>query len=141
MKKNYFLVLFILFLTNCGNKKENKATSYGKSTATEQKNTTSTTKVDSNSALISKGKELFKDKTCTTCHQVDKKVIGPSIKTITKIYKEKNANIIDFLQNRLNPIVDTDPGQIAVMKANLDGFVKQMTEDELKAIEAYMNSI
>ena len=87
------------------------------------------------------GKQLFTDKTCATCHQADAKVIGPSIKEINKIYEEQNGNIVKFLKGEAEAIVDTDPGQVAIMKANLDGFVKDLSGDELAALAAYMRSI
>lgn len=96
---------------------------------------------DSNADLIALGKKLFTDKTCVTCHQKDKKVIGPSIIDINKVYAEKNADIVAFLKGELSPIVDTDPGQVAIMKANLDGFVKDLNDKELNALKAYMLSI
>jgi len=91
--------------------------------------------------LIAKGQQLFKDKTCFTCHQPDSKIIGPSIKDINKIYKEKNADIVSFLKSKSPAIVDTDPGQVTIMKANLDSFVKDLKDDELNAIKAYMQSV
>lgn len=87
------------------------------------------------------GKELFTSKTCVTCHQPDVKVIGPSIKDINKIYTEKGGNIVAFLKGETPAIVDTDPGQVAIMKANLDGFVKNLTSEELAALAVYMNSV
>ena len=45
-----------------------------------------------------------------------------------------------FLKGNQEAIVDTDPGQVAIMKANLDGFVKDLSDNELKALEAYMLS-
>ena len=37
-------------------------------------------------------------------------------------------------------MVDKDPAQVAIMKANIDGFVKDMTPEELQAVSAYMRS-
>lgn len=91
--------------------------------------------------LVAEGKKLFAAKTCTTCHQVDQKVIGPSIKDINKIYTEQNGDYLAFLKGEADAIVDTDPGQVAIMKANLDSFVKDLTEDELTAIITYMKSV
>ena len=88
--------------------------------------------------IVAMGEKLFTDKTCVSCHQVDAKIVGPSIKDITAIYKENNASIVAFLKGEQEAIVDTDPGQVAIMKANLDGFVKDLSDDELKALEAYM---
>lgn len=84
------------------------------------------------------GKEIFEGKgNCLACHQVDKKVIGPSIQEIAKIYKEKNGDIISFLKEEAKPIVD--PSQYEVMKTNFV-LTKAMSDEELKALEAYFYS-
>lgn len=94
-----------------------------------------------NADLIAKGKKLFKEKTCFTCHMPNEKGIGPSIIEMNKIYSANNADIVAFLKGQLKPIVDTDPGQVAVMQANIDGFVKDLTDDQLQALKAYMLSV
>jgi cytochrome c len=84
------------------------------------------------------GKEIFEGKgNCVACHQVDQKVIGPSLTEIAKIYKDKNGNMVNFLKGEGEAIVD--PSQFAVMQANLE-ITKNFTEEELKAVEAYINS-
>jgi cytochrome c len=83
-------------------------------------------------------KEIFEGKgNCIACHQVDKKVIGPSIQEIAKVYKDKNGDIIKFLKGESEAIVD--PSQYEVMKANLE-ITKTFTDEELKAVEAYIYS-
>lgn len=125
MKKTILtLTILSIFTISCGDKKKEEPKT---ETAVE--------------LTLEDGKELFTSKTCATCHQPDVKLIGPSIKDINKIYSENNASIVSFLKGELNPIVDTDPGQVAIMKANLDSFVKGLTDAELKAIEKYMLSI
>jgi len=94
-------------------------------------------KHDETSVTVS-GEELFSGKgTCTACHLPDQKVIGPSIAEIAKIYKEKNASIVSFLKEEAKPIVD--PSQYEVMKTNF-AITKQMSDEELKALEDYMLS-
>ena len=84
------------------------------------------------------GQEIFKGKgNCVACHQVDKKAIGPSLQDIAKIYKDKNASVVTFLKGEGEPIVD--PSQYEVMKANFV-ITKAMSDDELKALEAYVYS-
>lgn len=84
------------------------------------------------------GKQLFEGKgNCTACHQPDQKIIGPSIKEIAKIYKDKNADIVTFLKGNADPIVD--PSQFSVMQTNF-GVTKAMSDEELKAIETYIYS-
>ena len=84
------------------------------------------------------GKQIFESNgNCFACHQPDQKVIGPSIKEIAKIYKDKNGNIITFLKGNADPIVD--PSQFEVMKTNF-AITQSMSDEELKAIEAYIYS-
>jgi len=135
MKKSVLVLgLVALFLTSCGEKKKEEV----KKEVETVKEEVATEVVADNLEL---GKKLFTEKTCATCHNPDMKIIGPSIKDINKIYAEQNANMVKFLKGEAPAIVDTDPGQVAIMKANLDGFVKDMTGDELAAIAAYMASV
>ena len=139
MKKSLFVLgLAAVMLVSCGEKKKEEVKK-----EVETKVETVKEEVKEVAAVdnIELGKKLFAEKTCATCHQADAKVIGPSIKEITKIYTEQNGNLVSFLKGEAEPIVDKDPGQVAVMKANLDSFVKEMSGDELAAIAAYMRSV
>ena len=130
------IIILTLSLTSCGDsKKDKKFSSFPDRPATAKE------KSSSNTVIITKGKKLFSSKTCTTCHLVDKKVIGPSIKEITKVYKTNQASLVTFLEGKSKAIVDTTPGQVAIMQANINGFLKGMSIEELKAIEAYMLSV
>lgn len=128
MKKTVFLVVILAFIA-C--KKESQE-SFGKSeTATKE----TSTEVITPEVL---GKEIFEGKgNCVACHQVDQKIVGPSIQEIAKIYKDKNANMVTFLKGDAEPIVD--PSQFEVMKANF-AITEEMSDEELKALEAYMYS-
>ncbi len=122
-----------LTLTNCGEKKETDA--YGnpvnKDAAAQPEVT-----VD---PIVAKGQELFEGKgTCATCHKPDAKVVGPSIKDIAKIYKEKGASIASFINEEGEALVD--PSQYEIMKANFV-ITKAMSAEDRKALEAYMMSI
>ncbi len=124
MKKLVFLFA-VLALTSC--KKESSDEPFGKSEAT--------TEVQTPEEL---GKEIFDGKgKCISCHQTDKKLIGPSLHDIAKIYKEKNGDMISFLKGEGEPLVD--PTQYEVMKVNF-AVTKIMSEEELKALEAYVYS-
>lgn len=84
------------------------------------------------------GKEIFEGQgNCISCHQVDQKVIGPSIQEIAKTYKDKKGDIVTFLKGNAEPIVD--PSQFAVMKTNIP-ITQAMSDEELKAIETYIYS-
>ena len=126
--KSIIVFVVAVSLTNCGEKKETDT--YGN--PVEKKTETT---VD---PLVAKGQELFEGKgTCTACHKADAKVVGPSIKEITKIYKEKGASIASFINGEGEPLVD--PTQYEIMKANFV-ITKAMTADERKALEVYMMS-
>lgn len=135
MKKTLlFLVIFTLFLTSCGDGKKKETT------PSQEKSTEVKTATPKTADQVVMGEKLFTEKTCVSCHQIDTKVVGPAIKTIVKVYDEKNGNIVNFLKGTDAAIVDTDPGQVAIMKANLDGFVKDLNNEQLQALEAYMRS-
>ncbi|WP_445714576.1 c-type cytochrome [Flavobacterium sp.] len=130
--KSFAVFTLAISLTNCGEKKETDA--YGNSVEEKTEVTTETT-VD---PLLAKGQELFEGKgTCTACHKADTKVIGPAIKDIAKIYKEKGASIASFINEESEAIVD--PTQYETMKANFV-ITKAMTAEERNALEAYMMS-
>ncbi len=54
------------------------------------------------------------------------------------VYKEKNADIKKFLRGLAEPIVNTTPSQVAIMQDKINGFLKEVTDEELEAISTYM---
>ncbi|MFZ2285018.1 MAG: c-type cytochrome [Lutibacter sp.] len=137
MKKSVLILgLVAFFFASCGETKKEEIKKEVEAPAESAKET-----IKTSDDYLALGKELFTSKTCVTCHQPDVKVIGPSIKDINKKYSETNGNIVAFLKGETPAIVDTDPGQVAIMKANLDGFVKNLTGEELAALAVYMNSV
>jgi cytochrome c len=123
MKKILVLMLVVVVLISC---KKETAEPFG------------TPSVSSSESTSVSGKDLFEGKgKCSACHLPDKKVIGPSITEIAKIYKEKNGDMVDFLKEKAEPIVD--PAQYEVMKTNFS-ITKTMTDEELKAVEEYFYS-
>lgn len=130
MKKVLFLAA-LLALTAC--KKE--ATEKPDHTPTETYSEGESAQVKTPEEL---GKQIFEGKgNCVSCHQVDKKVIGPSLQEIGKTYKDKKGDIVTFLKGNAEPIVD--PSQFSVMETNFP-VTKAMSDEELKAIEAYIYS-
>jgi len=138
MKKSVLILgLVAFFFVSCGESKKEEV----KKEVEAPVEAPASEKIKTSDDYLALGKELFTSKTCVTCHQPDVKVIGPSIKDINKKYTETNGNIVAFLKGETPAIVDTDPGQVAIMKANLDGFVKNLTSEELAALAVYMNSV
>ncbi|WP_433834482.1 c-type cytochrome [Flavobacterium anhuiense] len=129
MKKVLFLAAVLAF-ASC--KKEGTEPP---STATETVSEGESAKAKTPEEL---GKQIFESTgNCFACHQPDQKVVGPSIKEIAKIYKDKNGNIVSFLKGNAEPIVD--PSQFEVMKTNF-AITQAMSDEELKAIETYIYS-
>jgi cytochrome c len=117
MKKRLFIITVLLFIS-C--KKEENQTFDKKATA------------------VDFGKTLFEGEgNCIACHQVEQKIIGPSILEIAKIYKEKNASIVSFLREESEPIID--PSKYDIMKTNF-AITEEMTDDQLQALESYILS-
>ncbi len=129
MKKILFLAAFLAF-ASC--KKENSEPT---NATTESVSEGEPAKTQTPEEL---GKQIFESTgNCFACHQPDQKVVGPSIKEIAKMYKDKNGNIVTFLKGNAEPIVD--PSQFEVMKTNF-AITKAMSDEELKAVEAYIYS-
>lgn len=125
MKKILFLFAFLLIIS-CKKEEPKKEPLYPTSVKETAEN------------LEELGKEIFQGKgNCISCHEVDKKLIGPSLQDIAKIYKEKNGNIIAFLKEDAKPLVD--PSQYEVMKTNF-ALTEEMSDEELKGLEAYIYS-
>jgi cytochrome c len=74
---------------------------------------------------------------CAACHKADAKFVGPSYKEIAAKYKAEKGNLVKFLKEEADPIVD--PPQFAIMKANL-AETKKRSGDDLAAIAAYIRS-
>lgn len=84
------------------------------------------------------GNRLFSEKTCTTCHAINRKKIGPSVKEIMRVYREQNGDIVAFLKGETKPIVDTVSAQVNIMQENIDGFLQDVTDEDLEIIANYM---
>jgi len=122
--KKVALLACLLFLFSC--KKEGEET-FGQPNPTEVSQTPEEL-----------GKSIFEGKgNCAACHRIDEKLVGPSVQDIAKSYKAQNGDLVSFLKEEAEPIVD--PSQYEVMKTNL-ALTKEMSDEELKGLEAYIYS-
>jgi cytochrome c len=119
--KNVLLVLLISILISCKNENQED---FGKKEETSQ-------------TEFKSGETLFTENNCAACHKVDQKVVGPSLLEIATIYKEKNGDMVAFLKEEAEPIVDET--MYETMKINLQ-VTKTMSNEELKALEDYIIS-
>ena len=116
--KNLFYIILLIFITSCKNKEA-------------EKTATTATKI----ASVEKGEALFNENNCAACHQLNQKVVGPSLQDIAKIYKEKNGDLVSFLKEEAAPIVD--PSMYETMKINLT-VTKTMSDIELQSLKIYI---
>ena len=122
--KKVVLLVCLIFVVSC--KKESQE-AFGQPNPTEVSQTPEQL-----------GKSIFEGKgNCVACHKINEKLVGPSIQDIAKIYKAQNGDIVSFLKDDANPIVD--PSQYEVMKTNF-ALTKAMSDEELKGLEAYIYS-
>lgn len=129
--KNIFLLLLTLSLFSCKTEEKKDQITTGSESSAEGEMANLT-------PAQQKGREIFDGKgNCYTCHKPEEKAIGPSIREIAKIYKEKKGDMVTFLKGEGKPIVD--PSQYEVMKTNFY-ITKTFSDEELKAVEEYIMS-
>jgi len=119
MKHIIYSLIMSFFIISCGTKE------------------VTTKEEDLSAATIEKGEALFTENNCIACHKVDQKIIGPSLQEIAKIYKEKNGNMVAFLKEEAEPIVNQELYE--TMKINLQ-ITKTMSDTELESLEMYILS-
>ncbi|MCG2461047.1 c-type cytochrome [Flavobacteriaceae bacterium F89] len=125
------ILFFIGFLMACSCKTEKKSINIDEEAVPQR----SELSVESQLML---GNRLFSEKTCTTCHAVSSKKVGPSVKEIMHVYREQKGDIVAFLKGEAEPIVDTISAQVDIMQENIDGFLQGVSDEDLKIIANYM---
>jgi len=137
------LGLAAFMFVSCGDKKKEEVKKEVETTIEKVEKVEEVAKevVADTEAIITAGKKLFTEKGCVACHQETIKVVGPSVKDIAAKYAAEKGNMVKFLKGEAAAIVDTDAAQVAIMKANLDGFVKDLSGDQLASLAAYMRSV
>jgi len=80
------------------------------------------------------GKALFMSNGCIACHQMDKKTVGPAVKTIGKAYAGKKDALVKFFKGEAKAIVD--PAQFGTMQANI-AITKKLSDAERAALADY----
>ena len=133
MKKlTSILALLALVAVSCGDKKAEEA---------PKKEEVKVEKKAESTSNVAEGKKAFGAKGCTACHHETTKIIGPAIKDIASVYTEKSGDVMKFLKGESDAIVDEDPTQIAIMKNNVDTMVKDISDNDLANIVAYIQSV
>ncbi|MES2747691.1 MAG: c-type cytochrome [Bacteroidota bacterium] len=120
MKNTIYFLFSCFFIISCGKNEDKKS-----------EDTTAEV------ATIEKGQLLFEQNNCVACHKVDQKIVGPSLQETAKIYKEKNGDLVAFLKEEAEPLVDDK--MYETMKINLQ-ITKTMSDTELESLEMYILS-
>lgn len=145
MKKQIFMTIGIglIFCFSCNSpNKEKTTTTQSDEKVTEAPKTEAATPQTTPAATtqakeVSPGEKLFTEKTCTTCHKPDVKLVGPSLKTIATAYNGNKDGIKAFLKGEAKPIVD--PSQESVMHPQI-AITKALPADQLDQIVDYILS-
>lgn len=141
MKKSILMLGVAAFMfVSCGDKKKDEIKKEVETKVEKVEEVVKNTVADATTAITA-GKKLFTEKGCVACHQETIKVVGPSVKDIATKYDSEKGNMVKFLKGEAAAIVDTDPAQVAIMKANLDGFVKDLNGDQLASLATYIRSV
>ena len=86
---------------------------------------------------IEAGKKLFNTKGCMACHQLETRLIGPSLKEIAKAYNGDKKGLTNYLKGNAESKVD--PAQKALMEPQL-AITKAMEAKDLEALVDYILS-
>lgn len=140
MKKEMLIALSLVLImsVSCSApKKDNQKsteivqTSDPKQAIPEEKSTQTT------SETVGRGEKLYKDKGCLVCHQLNSKLVGPSVKDIAAAYSGNKAGLTAFLKGEGEAIVD--PSQAAVMQTQIS-ITQGLPAEDLEAMVDYILS-
>jgi cytochrome c len=128
--------LVLIVGVSCSSPNKEKSTS----TTTEKSATSETVEKSAKptEVVASAGQKLYSDKGCLVCHQLNTKLVGPSVKDIAAAYSGNKAGLTAFLKGEGKAIVD--PSQASVMQPQI-AITKALPTDELNAIVDYILSI
>ena len=145
MKKYIILIALPVILAACGGNAGSEQTT--DQTAVEEATTTDQVTADV-SDPVEKGRQIFEEKICMTCHSLDgTKLVGPSIKgiygkteTVVTAGKERQITIDDEYIKRsiLQPDADLTKGYTA---GQMVVPPPQLTDEEIAYVIEYIKSI
>ncbi|NPB06284.1 MAG: c-type cytochrome [Aquificae bacterium] len=87
-------------------------------------------------SLVEKGKKIFQQKGCNSCHQPEMETVGPSLKKIAQAYGSVEE-LVKYLKGEAEPKVD--PAKANIMNPQL-AQLKDLSEEDLKALAEYILS-
>ncbi len=93
--------------------------------------------VSVSTVFASEGEKIFKSKGCGTCHKANINTVGPSLKHIAEVYRQKNGDLVAYLKGNADAIVD--PAKAAMMKNYLKP-LKHLSDEQIKALADFIMS-
>ncbi len=87
---------------------------------------------------VNQGQKLYNEKGCLVCHQLNTKLIGPSVKDIAAAYKGNKKGLTAYLKGEGKAIVE--PAQGEIMKPQIL-ITKALPDKELDAMVDYILSV
>lgn len=92
----------------------------------------------SDAAAIERGKKLFASKTCSACHNMDRKVVGPPLRGVTK---KRDAAWLKQMIQEPDRMVKEDAEAKKLLEEYKTPMPKlALSADEVDALLAYMHS-
>src|SRR5690606_12667680 len=118
--------LVLILSVSCSSPCKEKSTN----TTTEKSATSETVEQNPKpaEAVASAGQKLYSEKGCLVCHQLNTKLVGPSVKDIAAAYSGNKAGLTEYLKGEGKSIVD--PSQSSVMQPQI-AITKALPADEL----------
>lgn len=134
-----FLATFIFGIWSCNSSQKEKQKNARPETVMEYEPGTGKKEGHTiSSETAENGKKLFNDNGCMVCHQLNTKMVGPSLKDISVAYTGNKEGLTGFLRGAGEPIVD--PSQEALMQPQIP-ITKAMSDEELNAVVDYILSV
>lgn len=141
----FLILVFVSNVSISSAKSDNQKTTetaQNESTKTEMITEARTPTTEANASVapenVDKGKKLFKEKNCVVCHQLNTKLIGPSLINVSKAYAGKKEKLDSFLIGKSKSIID--PAQHALMEPQI-AITKAMSKEGRMAIVEYLLSV
>lgn len=123
---------------SCGSSPKEEQKSVQVEKAPESKPKTVVKKnTETSSETAGRGEKLFNDNGCMVCHQLNTKMVGPSLRDISAAYAGNKEGLTAFLRGNGDAIVD--PGQEALMEPQIP-ITQAMSDEELSAVVDYILS-
>jgi cytochrome c len=99
-----------------------------------QKNLNEAQNVRNRLNAMPKGERLALKNNCMSCHRIDKKIVGPSLKDIAERYKNEPQKLVESIKNGSSKKWNSSHG--AVMPA-----FKKLSEEELEILQKWILSL